>query len=631
MFQSPYQEFIFTRTYARWIEEEKRRETWPEAVERYRNFFAPRVPEELLPEFDEAINKILHLEVMPSMRALQTAGPALERDNVAGYNCSYLVIDNVKAFADMLYILMCGTGVGFSTEERYISQLPTVPKISVEAEKPIIVMDSKIGWAEGLLELMNQLYAGILPRWDLSLIRPKGARLKTFGGRASGPEPLHNLFQFVVDTFLNAQGRKLKSIEIYDICMMIAQCVVSGGVRRSATINLSDRWDEDMANAKVGEFWLDNPQRSMSNNSAVYETKPTFEEFWKDWTALAQSGTGERGIVNRQGLQEHVEWINTGRDPNHLFGVNPCGEIILRPKQFCNLTEVVVRHDDDVQSLKEKVKAATILGILQATLTDFRFLDDVWKKNTEEERLLGVSLTGLKDHPILRERGGLAGWILGVLRQVAWLTAGRWAEALGINPPAAITCVKPSGTVSQLVDSSSGLHSRYGRYYVRRVRVAANDPLAQYLRDAGVPWYPEVGQTVENMTTTVFEFPVAAPETSIIKGEETAIEQLEYWRMLKMFWTDHNPSCTIYVKEHEWDEVGRWVYENWEFIGGLSFLPDDGGVYELAPYEVIDKETYDKIVASMPKLDFSKLSEYEQEDKTTGSREFACTGDKCEL
>lgn len=631
MFQSPYQEFIFTRTYARWIEEEKRRETWPEAVERYRNFFAPRVPKELMPEFDEAINKILRLEVMPSMRALQTAGPALERDNVAGYNCSYLVIDNVKAFADMLYILMCGTGVGFSTEERYISQLPVVPKINTETEKPIIVMDSKIGWAEGLLELMNQLYAGILPQWDLSLIRPKGARLKTFGGRASGPEPLHNLFQFVVDTFLKAQGRKLKSIEIYDICMMIAQCVVSGGVRRSATINLSDRWDEDMANAKVGEFWIDNPQRAMSNNSAVYETKPTFEEFWKDWTTLAQSGTGERGIVNRQGLQEHVAWINSGRDPNHLFGVNPCGEIILRPKQFCNLTEVVVRHDDDVQSLKEKVKAATILGILQATLTDFRFLDDGWKKNTEEERLLGVSLTGLKDHPILRERGGLAGWILGVLRQVAWLTAGRWAEALGINPPAAITCVKPSGTVSQLVDSASGLHSRYGRYYIRRVRVAANDPLAQYLRDAGVPWHPEVGQTVENMITTVFEFPVAAPETSIVKGEETAIEQLEYWRMLKMFWTDHNPSCTIYVKEHEWDEVGRWVYENWEVIGGLSFLPDDGGVYELAPYEVIDKETYDKLVASMPKLDFSKLSEYEQEDNTTGSREFACTGDKCEL
>lgn len=631
-FPTTYQEFIYTRTYSRWLEDEGRRETWPETVDRYRTFFKERVPEvpELQREFEEAMKSVERLSVMPSMRALWSAGPALARDNVAGYNCSYIPIDRVKSFAEILYILMCGTGVGFSTERQYINQLPVVPQELKPVPDVILVGDSKIGWAEAFLALLNHLYNGEIPSVDLSLVRPKGSRLRTFGGRASGPEPLKELFDFTIQTFMNARGRKLNSLECYDIVTKTASIVIAGGVRRSATINLSNLSDNRMRHAKDGQFWINHPHRGLSNNSVAYTETPDITAFTEEWLSLMRSGTGERGIMNRAGLQKKVASLGR-RDPNYDFGVNPCGEIILRPRQFCNLTEVVVRPGDDLYDLLVKVRHATILGVLQSTLTDFRFLDEEWEKNTKEERLLGVSLTGLRDHPVLGKVSDKARHWLSTMKQAAILTAEEWSEALGINMPAAITCVKPSGTVSQLTDAASGIHPRYSPYYIRRVRVAATDPLSAFLRDAGVPAHPEVGETWENCTNVVFEFPIKSPSASVFRNDESAIEQLEYWKMLQTEWCEHNASNTIYVKPHEWLDVGAWVYRNFDLACGLTFLPYDGGVYQLAPYEEISKEQYEKMAATMPDIDFSQLSKYEQEDKTEGAREWACVGGSCEF
>ena len=635
---TPYQDFIRVRTYSRWNEELGRRETWDETVDRYDEFFwkilwDKRISAELKDAYSKAIDAIRSFDVMPSMRCLWTAGPALERENISGYNCAYVAVDNPRVFAEILYILMCGTGVGFSVERQYINKLPEVPNKLYFEFDPIIFEDSKLGWAEGYLELITRLYRGDVPEYDLSKIRPKGSRLKIFGGRASGPEPLKELIDFTIQVFKNAQGRKLNSIECYDIVCKIANCVVSGGVRRSATLSLSNLTDLRMRRAKDGQFWIENPQRALSNNSVAYTEKPDMRAFMEEWMALVESKSGERGIVNREALKNTLP---KRRNKDFDFGVNPCGEIILRSKQFCNLTEVIVRSTDTLAQLCQKVKYATILGCLQSTLTNFYFLSDEWKKNCEEERLLGVSLTGLMDHPIL-QKTELGDSLLApqewlqVMKQVAIDTAKEWSKALGINMPAAITCVKPSGTVSQLVDSSSGLHPRYAPYYIRRVRVTYTDPLAKFLMAKGVPCEPEVGQTWNDVNTVVFEFPVKSPKGSICRKDLTALEQLEYWKMLKIYWCEHNPSVTIYVKDHEWLEVGAWVYKNWDIIGGLSFLPYDGGNYQLAPYEEITKEKYEELIKNFPKLDFSELSKYETKDETEGSRELACTAGVCEL
>lgn len=626
-----YSEIIYKRSYARWLENKKRRETWDETVDRYKNFFLKYVmafDDEYLYKFYNAIEMIRKKEIMPSMRALWAAGLALRQENIAGFNCAYTPIDRPKSFAEVLYILMCGTGVGYSVERQYINKLPEVPANSSNFSKVITFEDSKLGWAEGYNEVIETLYAGNKVVCDYSKIRPKGSRLKTFGGRSSGPEPLKQLVDFTIKTFEGARGRKLNSLEIYDILGMIANAVIVGGVRRSATITLSNLSDQRMRDAKTGQFWIDRPQRAYSNNSVAYTEKPDLSIFLEEWIALMKSGSGERGIVNREALQKGSSLI--GRHKNIEYGVNPCGEVILRPRQFCNLTEVVVRPMDTIDTLKKKVEAATILGILQSMLSDFKFLDPEWKENTEDERLLGVSLTGLADNPILSTTNRVAQDWLDQLRRYSINVADQWAVLLKINMPAAITTVKPSGTVSQLVDAASGLHPRYSPYYIRRVRMDSVDPLAKYLLEAGVPCSPEVGQTWDNYSTLVFEFPLKSPANSLFRNQVTAIEQLEYWKMLKTNWCEHNPSCTIYVKDHEWLEVADWVYKNWDIIGGISFLPYDSGVYQLAPYEEITKEQYEKLVKEFPK-DINLELITEETDQTEGSREYACTGDKCEL
>lgn len=940
-FPSKYQEFIYTRTYSRWDEEQQRRELWPETVGRYADFFNKRVPDDKKEEFNEAISSVIKLEVMPSMRALWTAGPALERENIAGYNCSYLAVNTVKSFAECLYILMNGTGVGFSVERQEIAKLPEVPALK-ETDYVVEFADSKKGWADGFYRFMRCLYKGELPKYDLSKIRPKGSILKTFGGRASGPEPLEDLIKFTTAVFKSAQGRKLSSIECHDIMCKIAAIVVVGGTRRSACISLSNRSDDRMAHAKDGEFWNTNPQRMLANNSIVYTEKPDATQFMEDWLNLARSGSGERGIFNREASKFIIDNIGR-RDSNYSMGCNPCcftgdmrlltkdgyktfeelsgtsvsivnsngnltdgavwevgekdivevcfsldrpnitctydhvfmlndgtecqaqnlqgkrimpyiematvgenkeailagymigdanlkridsdahkgievffgkndydvaelfnqevgtwysreamdialkyglkskytyenelpenvssdmlqgifsangcvnansrvcykttskklvnqladildreynissyittnkptkvkhhngeytgresydlniarytdiikfakyigfvqkykmdrllhllvskapyvrnvkkagtsivydftepethwgivegcivhnSEIILRPNQFCNLTEVVVTPSDTKQSLREKVKKATILGCLQSTLTDFGFLSRSWKTNTEEERLLGVSLTGIRDHIILGKTSKKAKAWLTELKETAIETAEEWSDALGINMPTAITCTKPSGTVSQLVDSASGLHPRYAPYYIRRVRVSTSDPMYKYLDSIGVKWEPEVGQERATCSTAVFAFPVASPESSIMREDVDAMEQLEHWLMIQKYWCEHKPSITVYVRDNEWLKVGSWVYEHWNYVSGISFLPYDGGVYPLAPYEECTKEEYEKMVSEMPDIDFSNLSAFETEDRTEGSREFNCTGDKCEL
>lgn len=630
-FKSTYQEFIYKRTYARWLDKYKRREKWEDSVDRYRHFFESRIPPELQEAFLESLEAVYIGEVMPSMRCLWTAGEALEREHIAGYNCAYAPIDAIEAFSEILYILMNGTGVGFSVERQYIKDLPVVPLIADDKHTTIIFKDSKQGWAVGFHKYLKGLWSGHCFSYDLSEIRPKGSRLKTFGGRASGPEPLKELIEFSITLLKEASGRKLNSIECYDLVCKIASCVVVGGVRRSATLNLSNFSDQRMRHAKEGIFWIEHPQRWLSNNSVAYTDKPDITAFTEEWLSLIRGGSGERGIINRVSFQKTAKEI--GRNPHYDFGVNPCGEIILRPNQFCNLTEVVVRDTDTLEILIAKVRAATLLGCIQSTLTDFGFLRDIWRKNCEEERLLGVSLTGLCDHPTLgRASTTSASWFI-QLRRAARHEAERVAKVLGINTPAAITCVKPSGTVSQLADCASGIHPRFAKHYIRRVRVTEADPLCEFLKDKGVPWNPEVGETIEQHTTAVFDFYIAAPANCVTTKDRNAIQQLEYWKLLKTTWCEHNPSCTIYVKPDEWLDVGAWVYRHWDSIGGLSFIPAAGGSQPLSPYEEITEQAYTQGKRKEPTIDFTELDTYEATlgDTTTGAQEFACTGGSCEL
>jgi ribonucleoside-diphosphate reductase alpha chain len=618
-----YQSVIHKSRYARYLPEKGRRETWEETVDRLIKFLEERVGEPL----DFARKAILNLEVVPSMRLLMTAGEAVKRDNIAAYNCAYLAVNTKRAFSETLYILMNGTGVGFSCERQEIANLPAVPETFKEVEDVIVVQDSKLGWAKAFKKLLSSLWEGDIPKIDYSRIRPAGSRLNTFGGRASGPEPLRRLFDYVIRVFKNAAGRKLTSIEVHDIMCMIGEVVVVGGVRRSALISLSNLTDRRMREAKVGAWWEENSQRALANNSVAYTEKPDAETFLEEWLSLVKSKSGERGIFNRVAARKQASrWGR--RDPNLNYGCNPCSEIILRDKQFCNLTEVIIRENDDFESLKRKVEIATILGTIQATLTDFQFLSEGWKKNTEEERLLGVSLTGIMDNSLTngtRKDVNLPE-MLEKLRDHAREVNRIWASKLGIPESAAITCVKPSGTVSELAGTAPGIHPRYSKYYIRRIRQDNKDPLTSFLKSVGVPHEPAFGK---EETTTVFSFPQKAPEGAVFRDDRTAVEQLEHWLLYQRHWCEHKPSITVYVKDHEWLEVGAWVYKHFDEMSGVSFLPHTDHVYKQAPFEEIDKETYEKMVAQMPVFDWNDF--YEKEDNTVSSQELACTAGGCNL
>jgi ribonucleoside-diphosphate reductase alpha chain len=619
-----YQRFIAVSRYARWLPEKGRRETWPETVARYLDFFVERG--QLKGEdVNRVYQAILNLEVMPSMRCLMTAGPALDRDNVAGYNCSYLPIDHPRAFDELLYILMCGTGVGFSVERQYVSSLPEVPEEFFDTDTTIVVPDSKKGWAKATRQLIAMLYAGEIPKWDLSRIRPAGSRLKTFGGRASGPAPLESLFSFAVELFKSAAGRKLSSLECHDLCCKIAEVVVVGGVRRSALISLSNPSDQRLTTAKHGRWWDDNPQRALSNNSACYTEKPEFEFFMDQMRELYASKSGERGVFNRRAA-EKIAVSNGRREGGHEWGTNPCSEIILRPHQFCNLSEVVVREGDTLETLKEKVKVAAIVGTLQSTLTDFTYLRPVWKRNTEEEALLGVSLTGIMDNTLMVDLID-APAMLDELKQTAIDTNKAWAKKLGVQQSAAITCVKPSGTVSQLVNAASGIHPRFSGHYIRTVRGDKKDPLSIYMKEAGFPCEDDKS----NPNNFVFSFPVASPESSVTVDQVGAIAQLELWKMYQECWCEHKPSITVYYRDDEFFAVCQWMWENFDLISGISLLPYTEHTYEQAPYQQITEEEYEQMSDSMPEFDWNVLSEYEVEDNTVGSQELACVGGSCEL
>ena len=620
----PASEFVYTRTYSRWIEEKNRREYWHETVDRYVNFIQEErgslIPPKVLRKIKE---KILNLEVMPSMRALWSAGSAAKYDNTCLYNCSFSVVDSIEAFSESLYVLMCGVGYGFSVELEHISKLPKVPAIDPNFKQTYIVEDSKIGWANSVKVLMQSLYNGKDIDINYNLLRSKGARLLTMGGRSSGPGPLVSLHSFIRETFYKAQGRQLTSLECHDIQNQIADSVVVGGVRRSSEISLSDLNDEEMRAAKTWPFPL---RRSMANNSAVYKVKPSAVEFLKEWSSLASSGTGERGIFN---LESAKQTVPTRRNDSLIQGTNPCGEILLRSRQFCNLSEVVIKVDDDLDSLLEKVETATWIGAIQSTFTYFPYLSKKWKDNCEEERLLGVSLTGQMDNPEL-----LTADALKALKSRAIKVAKHAAQKLNINVPTAITCVKPSGTVSQLVNSSSGLHPRFATHYIRRYRISATDPLHKMLFEQEMKLSPENGQEnlkKEDVATWVVSFPIQAPKTSLTKDEVSALDQLEWYKRLQINWCEHNASATVYVKDHEWFEVGNWVYKNWNIINGISFLPYDGGKYNQAPYEEISKDTYKKLLDNLPTLDYTQLSKYELEDTTEGAKSLACSGDRCEI
>ena len=636
MLPTEYQNYIAISRYARWIEEKNRRETWSETVERYVSYMEGRY-EKLTnkkldkKERDRWVDAITTLKVMPSMRALMTAGAALDKDNVAGFNCSYVAIDNVRTFDEIMYILMCGTGVGFSVERQYVDKLPEIAEKFHETETVIKVRDSKIGWAKSYRELIAMLYAGQIPQFDMSLVRPAGAKLKTFGGRASGPDPLRDLFKFSIETFQKASGRKLNSIECHDIVCKIADVVVCGGVRRSALISLSNLSDIRMRDAKTGQWWDNNPQRSYANNSVAYTEKPDIGTFMKEWVSLYDSKSGERGIFNRVASQK-MATRSGRRDGDFDFGTNPCSEIVLRNKQFCNLSEVVVRPDDTEETLKEKVEIATIFGTLQSTLSDFRYLTKQWKDNTEEERLLGVSLTGIMDHEVLSgnifNQTVLKEMLIN-LKEHSIKTNKKWAEMLGVNQATAITCVKPSGTVSQLVDSASGIHPRYSPYYLRTVRADKKDPLCDMMLDKG--FYGEDDVMKPNDTKVIY-FPMKSPTSSIMRDAKSAIEQLEIWKMYQLHWCEHKPSITVYVKEDEWLQVGAWVYENFDVMSGVSFLPHSEHSYKQAPYQEVDKNTYEEWLAKTPKnINWMDLTNYEKEDTTTSSKELACTAGACEI
>ena len=626
-----YQSFIHMSRYSRWLEEEQRRETWEETIDRYLSFMVNHLRHDYTydlfgEELSEIRNAMLNLEVLGSMRALMTAGPALARENVAGYNCSYLPIDSPRSFDECLYILMNGTGVGFSVERQYIAKLPTIPDVAFEETDDVIsVADSKEGWARGLRDLISLLYTNRIPKIDTSKIRPAGERLKIFGGRASGPAPLEELFDFTIQTFKKAQGRKLNSVECHDIMCKIGQVVVVGGVRRSALISLSNLTDERMRMAKSGEWWVDNQQRALSNNSVCYTEKPDMGIFMKEWLSLYESKSGERGIFNRVSAQEKAS-SNGRRDGSIDFGTNPCCEIILRPYQFCNLSEVICRADDTIATLKEKIKIATILGTFQSTLTDFGYLRKRWKDTTEKERLLGVSLTGIMDCPTVYDASPEA---LQQLRDVAIKTNKKLAEKLGINQSTAVTCVKPSGTVSQLVDAASGIHARHNLYYVRTVRGDNKDPLTIFLKDKGIPAEPDF--TAPD-SVTVFSFPMKSPDNAICRYDMSAIQQLELWLKIADNYCEHKPSVTISVKEHEWFEVGSWCWNHFDSLSGISFLPFSDHTYKQAPYQDINAEDYNKLSSEMPPaIDWYELQEYERGDTTSGSQELACTGGVCEV
>jgi ribonucleoside-diphosphate reductase alpha chain len=620
-----YQAFIHTSRYARWLEEENRRETWAETVSRYiLNVVMPKADAVAAMDIEDAI---LSLDVMPSMRAMMTAGPALERDNTAGYNCSYLPVDDPKSFDEAMFILLCGTGVGFSVERQYISKLPDVPEKLFVSEDTIVVHDSKEGWAKSLRKMIAMLYAGEIPTWDTSKVRPAGAKLKTFGGRASGPAPLEDLFRFTVALFKEAQGRKLSSIECHDLMCKIGEVVVVGGVRRSAMISLSNLSDDRMRHAKSGQWWEKNPQRALANNSVSYTEKPDMETFMREWLSLVESKSGERGIFSRQASKKQANKSGR-RNADFEFGTNPCSEIILRPYQFCNLTEVVVRATDTLKDLERKVKLATILGTIQSTYTHFPYLRKIWQKNTEEERLLGVSLTGIMDNVFLSGGADLAN-ILEHLKNVAVATNAEWASRLNVPVSAAITCVKPSGTVSQLVDSASGIHARHSAYYIRTVRGDNKDPLTQFMKDQGIPNEPDV---MKPDSTTVFSFPQKSPEGAITRNDMTAIEQLELWLVYQRHWCEHKPSVTVTVRDKEWMEVGAWVYKYFDEISGVSFLPHSDHTYQQAPYQDCSEREYLDALALMPeRIDWTKLSDYEKEDMTKSSQTFACSSGVCEI
>jgi len=637
-----YQNFIALSRYARWLPEENRRETWEETVARYFDFMEGHLKENTegvltAKTRSELERAVLNLEVMPSMRALMTSGEALKDNNIAGYNCAYLSVDHPKAFDECLYILMHGTGVGFSVERQFINKLPEIPEEVVDVDDTIVVQDSKEGWQSAFRKLISYLFDGEVPHWDVSKVRPKGSRLKTFGGRASGPEPLVDLFYFASNIFRNASGRRLNSYECHRLMCKIAEVVVVGGVRRSALISLSNLTDERMRGAKTGQWWIDTPEMALSNNSVCYTEKPDMGIFMKEWLSLYESKSGERGIFNRESAIKQVA-KNGRRDTEHEFGCNPCSEIILRDGQFCNLTEVVIRNTDSIEDIKRKVRHATILGTFQASLTNLRRLRKKWTINTEEEALLGVSLTGIMDNSFMN---GISrqdwGWhtketlpdFLLMLKELAIKTNKEWSKTLGINPSTSITAIKPSGTVSQLVDSASGIHPRHSRYYLRRVRADVKDPIAQLMKDEGVPCEPDV---MKPDSVEVFTFPIKAPENAVFRDDRTAIEQLELWLTYQEYYCEHKPSITVSVKEHEWMEVGTWVYENFDKVSGVSFLPHSDHSYQQAPYEECTEGVYLEALADMPEsVNWARIKEYELSDTTRGMKTMACTGSVCEM
>jgi ribonucleoside-diphosphate reductase alpha chain len=630
-----YQNFIALSRYARWLPEKNRRETWKETVARYFDFMEVHLKENTNQELVPKTRKILedavcNLEVMPSMRALMTAGKALEDNNIAGYNCAYLSVDHPKSFDEALYVLMHGTGVGFSVERQFVTKLPEVPEEMVDVEDVIVVQDSKEGWQSAFRKLITYLYDGEMPKWDFSKIRPKGSRLKTFGGRASGPEPLLDLFNFATNLFKDAVGRKLTSYECHRMMCKIAEVVVVGGVRRSALISLSNLTDERMRNAKSGQWWSDTPEMALSNNSVCYTEKPDIGIFMKEWTSLYESKSGERGIFNREAAIKQVESIGR-RNTDHDFGCNPCSEIILRDGQFCNLTEIVVRAEDTQRDILRKARLATILGTFQASLTNIKRLRPKWVKNTEEESLLGVSLTGIMDNSFMNgsvDKEALPKFLEKVRKEVVEINA-HWSELLGINQATATTAIKPSGTVSQLVDSASGIHTRHNDYYFRRVRADAKDPIAQLMEDQGIPCEADV---MKPNSVKVFTFPMKAPEGAVLRNERTAIEQLELWLIYQRHYCEHKPSVTVSVREHEWMQVGAWVYEHFDEVSGVSFLPHSDHSYQQAPYEDCTKKEYNELAKKMPKsVDWDLISKYELTDTTVGTKTLACTGSVCEL
>ena len=621
-----YQTFIATSRYARWIEEEGRRETWGETVSRYmENIVKPVAGDDsYIKDIEQAI---LSLEVMPSMRSLMTAGPAAARDNTCMYNCSYLAVDDPKSFDEAMFILLCGTGVGFSVERQCIDKLPEVPTL-FDSDTIVMVKDSKEGWAKAFRQVLALLWAGEIPKWNVDKVRPAGARLKTFGGRASGPAPLIDLFNFAVSTFKEAQGRKLSSIECHDLMCKVGEIVVVGGVRRSAMISLSNLSDDRMRHAKSGKWYEQDPHRGLANNSVAYSEKPDSMSFMREWMALVESGSGERGIFNRQAAKVQAG-LNGRRKSDAEFGTNPCSEIILLPNEFCNLSEVVIRATDTLKDLERKVRLATILGTIQATYTKFPYLRKIWEKNTAEERLLGVSLTGIMDNPLMTTANRGLDKTLRHLKDVAINTNAEWAERLGIPVAAAITCVKPSGTVSQLVDSASGIHARHSTYYIRTVRGDNKDPLTQFMKDQGIPNEPEAFKPEQ---TTVFSFPIKSPVGAVCTPDTTAIEQLEMWLMYQRHWAEHKPSVTINVKKNEWFDVGAFVYKNFDEMSGVSFLPFDEHTYQQPPYQDCSKDDYEALLSVMPeKINWADLSNYEKEDTTVAMQTMACSGDSCEL